>query len=188
MLRHQGVPARKRTGFARYINFIHEIAEYWDAARNAWVLVDPDVPAGVQAAWVAAHRGPGEAATYGAVDLHSGDAFVLGGDAWRRCRTRASDPGEFRGAGKGAGMAGIRQALLQDLDGLNKVELTSHDWWGGALDDTPHAALTRADLATLDRMADLTLHADTRFDELRELYAELPHGQQVVARLRSLAL
>jgi transglutaminase-like putative cysteine protease len=34
MLRHQGVPARKRTGFARYINYIQEIAEYWDAERE----------------------------------------------------------------------------------------------------------------------------------------------------------
>jgi hypothetical protein len=58
MLRHQGVPARKRTGFARYINYIHEIAEYRDAGGDMWVLVDPDVPAEVQSTWIAAHGGP----------------------------------------------------------------------------------------------------------------------------------
>jgi hypothetical protein len=48
-------------------------------------------------------------------------------------------------------MPGVRQALLQDLDGLNKVELTSHDWWGGDLDDKSPEELTLEDVATLDR-------------------------------------
>jgi hypothetical protein len=186
MLRHQGVPARKRTGFARYINYIHEIAEYWDAERDVWVLVDPDVPDEVQSAWIAVHGGLAEPATYGTIDLRAGDAFVLGGDAWQRCRAGA-DARQFRGAGKGDGMPGVRQALLQDLDGLNRVELTSHDWWGGDLDDKPDARLTVDDLALLDRIAELALDVDARFDELRQLYAELPHGQFVAARLRSFA-
>jgi excinuclease ABC subunit A len=187
MLRHQGVPARKRTGFARYINYIHEIAEYWDAERDMWVLVDPDVSAEVQSTWIAAHGGPLEHATYGTIDLRVGDAYVLGGDAWQRCRTGGADSRQFHGAGKGEGMPGVRQALLQDLDGLNKVELTSHDWWGGDLDDKSPEELTLEDLATLDRAAELTLHVHTHFDELRQFYTELPHGQLVQARLRSYA-
>jgi hypothetical protein len=118
--------------------------------------------------------------------LRAGDAFVLGGDAWQRCRTGNADPSDFSGAGKGEGMPGVRQALLQDLDGLNKIELTSHDWWGGDLDDKPHAEVTPDDLAVLDRIAELTLNVDQRFDELRQLYAEVPHGQLVDARLRAL--
>ena len=82
-------------------------------------------------------------------------------------------------------MPGVRQALLQDLDGLNKVELTSHDWWGGDLDDKSPEELTLEDVATLDRAAELTLHVHTHFDELRQFYTELPHGQLVLARLRS---
>jgi len=44
ILRHQGIPARARCGFARY--FIpnhyedHWVCEYWNAARKRWVLVD----------------------------------------------------------------------------------------------------------------------------------------------------
>jgi len=186
MLRHQGVSARKRTGFARYINYIHEIAEYWDAERDAWVLVDPDVAAGVQSAWISAHGGPIGPATYGAIDLRTADAFVLGGDAWQRCRRGVADPREFHGAGKGEGMPGVRQALLQDFDGLNKVELTSHDWWGGDLDDKPHPELSVEDLAALDRIAELTVNANTRFAELRRMYAELPHGRTVLSRLENL--
>ena len=84
-------------------------------------------------------------------------------------------------------MPGVRQALLQDLDGLNRVELTSHDWWGGDLDDKSPEELTSEDLAKLDRAAELTLHVHTHVDELRQFYAELPHGQLVLARLRSYA-
>jgi len=40
-----------------------------------------------------------------------------------------ADARQFHGAGKGEGMPGGRQALLQDLDRLNKVELTGHAWW-----------------------------------------------------------
>jgi hypothetical protein len=161
MLRHQGVPARKRTGFARYLvdgqAFIHEVTEVWDGGR--WVLVDADGPAGV--------------------DPSTGDAFVTGGDAWRRCRSGAADPAEFRGAGRGLGMPGVRQALLQDVDGLNRVELLSHDWWGGALDERPDAELTPGDLAWLDRAAALT----SRPAVLRGFYAGSPRGRSVLERL-----
>jgi hypothetical protein len=184
MLRHQGIPARKRTGFAAYIDFIHEIAECWDAAGKRWVLVDPDVPASTQSAWIAAHGGRVNGDTYGSFDLRESDAFVLGGEAWRRSRSGEADPRGFRGAGKGEGMAGVRQALLQDLDGLNKVELTSHDWWGGALDDKRHEDLTPTDLDGLDEAAALTLDVDARFSEMRRFYAANPHGRTVVTRLR----
>jgi hypothetical protein len=113
-----------------------------------WVLVDPDVPAEVQSTWIAAHGGPLEPATYGTIDLRAGEAYVLGGDAWQRCRTSGAALRQFHGAGKGEGMPGVSQALLQDLDGLNKVELTTHDWWGGDLDDKSPEELTLEDLAT----------------------------------------
>ena len=185
VLRHQGVPGRKRTGFARDIDFIHEIVEYWDASRAQWVLVDPDVAARAQTTWIAAHGGAAGGDTYGSIDLRAADAFVLGGEAWRRCRSGEADPGDFRGAGKGEGMARVRQALLQDLDGLNKVELTSHDWWGGALDDTPHADLTPGDLEELDIAAQLTLDVNARFGELRRFYAGSPRGRTIVRRVRA---
>jgi transglutaminase-like putative cysteine protease len=44
MLRHKGIPARKRVGFARYLPgpgaTIHEIAQCWDASQRRWRLVD----------------------------------------------------------------------------------------------------------------------------------------------------
>ncbi|MEM7534470.1 MAG: excinuclease ABC subunit UvrA [Chloroflexota bacterium] len=56
MLRHVGIPARVRVGFARYFdpvrnqtrpygpfNFDHWIVEYWSHRQARWVLVDPQI-------------------------------------------------------------------------------------------------------------------------------------------------
>jgi hypothetical protein len=189
LLRHQGVPARKRAGFARYIAdgdaIIHEVAEFWDVGSGRWVLVDADVPLARQRAYLAGHGLP-EPADYGVVDLRTADGFVTGGDAWRRCRSGAANPNEFWGAGRGPGMAGVRQALLQDLDGLNRVELCSHDWWGGDLDEKPDDALTAAELALLDCAADVTLSIAADLTELRTFYESLGRDRAIQARLAQL--
>jgi hypothetical protein len=70
-------------------------------------------------------------------------------------------------------MTGVRQALLQDLDGLNKVELTSHDWWGGVLDDRRHEDLRPTDLDGLDEAAGLTLDVDARFPQAVRPYSRV---------------
>ena len=80
-------------------------------------------------------------------------------------------------------MAGVRQALLQDLDGLNRLELCSHDWWGGELDDKPDDALTAAELALLDRAADVTLSSDADLIELRRFYESSGRGRAIETRL-----
>ena len=76
-------------------------------------------------------------------------------------------------------MPGVRQALLQDVDGLNRVELMSHDWWGGPLDDLPDADLAPEDRAWLDRAAELTDDPA----ELHVLYTGSPRGRSVLERL-----
>ncbi|GGM24466.1 transglutaminase-like domain-containing protein [Dactylosporangium sucinum] len=81
-LRHRGVPARVRVGFAPYLaddwNYDHAVAEYWDGDR--WVLADPqlepsrypfdtaDLPQFLTAAqaWDAHRRGLIDADNYGA--------------------------------------------------------------------------------------------------------------------------
>jgi hypothetical protein len=185
MLRHQRIPARKRTGFARYIAngraIIHEIAELWDSGRGRWTLVDADVGLDAQRAYLAAH-GLAEPADHGAVDLRAADGFVTGGDAWRRCRSGRADPNEFEFRG-GERMRLVRQALLQDLDGLNRIELLSCDLWGGELDEKPDQDLTPEDLALLDRAAELTLSADERLADLRRFYADSARGRSVLARV-----
>ena len=47
MLRHQGVPARVRCGFAAYFSpgeyLEHWICEYWHKEQGFWVMVDPQL-------------------------------------------------------------------------------------------------------------------------------------------------
>jgi hypothetical protein len=62
-------------------------------------------------------------------------------------------------------MPGVRQALLQDLDGR------------------ADAGLTPDDLAWLDAAAALTEDADGRLAELRRFYAGSSRGRSVLARL-----
>jgi hypothetical protein len=172
LLRQRRVPARKRTGFARYIApgraIIHEIAEARDVATGRWALADAEFPLSRQ--W----------------EVRAADGFVTGGDAWLRCRSGRADPNEFQFTG-GEGLRLVRQALLQDLDGLNRVELLSHDWWGGDLDVKPIEELTADDLDWLDRAAELTLAADERQDELRRFYADSARCRTVVARVAEAA-
>ena len=44
MLRHQGIPARARCGFAKYFepdrHMDHWVVEYWNADQQRWLLVD----------------------------------------------------------------------------------------------------------------------------------------------------
>ncbi len=88
LLRHQGVPARRRVGFARYLPgrhaYIHEIAEYWDRARRRWVLVDPQndsVTRAAQRAYFDSISQP-ERACFDTLDISASrrpdDQFLLG--------------------------------------------------------------------------------------------------------------
>ncbi len=47
LARHKGIPARVRSGYARYFqagfNRDHMLVECWDASQKRWVLVDPDM-------------------------------------------------------------------------------------------------------------------------------------------------
>lgn len=46
-LRHKGIPARARCGFANYFqpgkNLDHWVGEYWNASEQSWILVDAQV-------------------------------------------------------------------------------------------------------------------------------------------------
>lgn len=184
ILRCRGVPARKRVGFD-WAGWIHEVAQYWDDHRNRWVFVDPD-PATREPIREFLDR----TRQQGQYDRRSdtvtaGEAFHPGGLAWRLCRTRRVDDGEFRDSVQD-GMGGVRVALVQDLDSLNKVELRSFDEWHEMI-TTPWDKIDTRSLAWLDRAAALTEDSDARFDEMRAFYTHSPYGSTVQARLAELA-
>jgi hypothetical protein len=151
-LRHQGVPARPRCGFATYLEdgvaVDHWACEVWDAARGRWVLEDADKRR---------HDVPR-------------DEFLTGASVWQRCR---SDPAFAERIGFDARTRGrwvARANLVRDVAALNGFPSVSGDCWG--LGRAPDAALTPADVATLDRVADLAERApdDGAFAALRHAY------------------
>lgn len=152
ILRHQGVPARKRVGFASYLSgSIHEIAEYWNDQLNRWVLVDPDPTTREPLRNFFASTGGPDQHDSQAGTIKAGDAFYPGGRAWRLCRSGQANAEQFRDSEQ-AGMAGVRVALIQDLDSLNKVELRSFDEWHEMI-NTPWDRLGEHSLAWLDHAA-----------------------------------
>jgi hypothetical protein len=202
MLRHNGTPARKRVGFARYLpgprSAIHEITQYWDAAEGRWRLADPgndDIITASQRDFFTSAGQP-DRASYDTLDLAPED-FILAGTAWRACRSGHADAGEF-GYGDDGGTRWLRQAVLQDLDALNKAELNSADSWGGPLADEPgsppanqvryldRAETTPAETRFLDQMTELTTDPDRHLRELRRRYTESGWGQGVLGKLSKL--
>jgi hypothetical protein len=191
MLRHRGVPSRRRVGFAAYLpgrhSYTHEVAEYWNADRARWVLVDPqndDVTLTAQRAFFASIGQP-ERARYDTLDLVRDEQFVLGGTAWRRCRAGQADPDGFR-CGRQKGWREVEITLLQDLDSLNKAELLSNE--SGLLPREDDRPVTDDETALLDRVAEATADPDGRFDEVRRLYATTPYGRWVGEKLAALGL
>jgi hypothetical protein len=145
-LRHTGVPARTRSGFADYFGddafrVDHMVTEYWDE-RRGWVLADAQL------------AGPRIVEAFG-VDFDPMDVprdrFLVAGAALREIREGRADPRLFGiPLPDGRLLAGewfVIGNVRLDLAALNKVETLLWDVWGaGAAGDD-----------------DLT-------DEIRELY------------------
>jgi Transglutaminase-like superfamily len=180
MLRHRGVAARKRTGYARFIpsavpmGMPHDLTEYWDEARRRWVLVDPGVDDQVaerRRAWFAQRR----EAWKGDCDVLdvNRDLFVLGPDVWRGFRAGSIRPEQLSVYGDHLSRAA--QVMLEDLDSLNKAELHGHDLdFDRAVEEWPDF---------MDQAAELSGAVDERFDEMRRCFDESAWGRIAHERL-----
>ncbi len=161
ILRHHGIPARARCGFAGY--FIpnhyedHWVCEYWDAARCRWVLVDAQLDE-LQCGKLSVRFDPTDVPR---------DQFLVGGRAWQLCRRGQADP-EIFGIFDMHGLWCVRGNLVRDVASLNKMELLPWDSWG--IIEAREADLSAEDLALLDRVAELTYGDMPEFDEVRLLY------------------
>ncbi|HEY3504286.1 MAG TPA: transglutaminase-like domain-containing protein [Actinocatenispora sp.] len=119
LLRHRGIPARARCGFATY--FVpgrcldHWVTEYRSGDR--WVRVDSEVLGGDVL------ERPD--------DLADG-LFLTGGEAWTRYRRGGADPMAFGVAGTDHawGAAEIRGNAIRDLAALCGHEMLPWDEWG----------------------------------------------------------
>ncbi len=151
VLRHKGIPARARCGFANYFepgkHFDHWVGEYWDTALGRWVLVDAQVDA-LQRDLI---RPP-----FDTLDVPR-DRFRVAGDAWQVCRRGEVDPATFGVAGtENWGIIEVFGDLMQDVAALRKVEFLPWGWYGLALEQ--EACADEQDL--VDAIAALSSAAD----------------------------
>jgi hypothetical protein len=160
-LRHQGIPARARIGFGAYFTpgrfEDHWVCEYWNAAKERWVLVDAQLDE-VQRKLLALDFDP--------LDVPR-DRFIVAHDAWEQCRAGRRDPSLFGISFANLhGLWFIGSNVIRDVASLNNMELLPWDVWGGMR----RADLPEDQLAFFDRLAALTRGPDEHFAELRELW------------------
>ncbi len=120
LLRHRGIRARVRCGFATYFQpeqgVDHWITEYWDQDADQWVRVDSEILGGT----VLEHP-----------ERLTADEFLSGGEAWQAFRRGQIDASMFGVYGtENWGPAEIRGNVVKDLAALNKVEMLPWDEWG----------------------------------------------------------
>ena len=144
LLRHQGIPARVRCGFATYFEpgkyLDHWIVEHRHPTDDRWLRTDAEI---LGFDFVAAPD-----------DLADGE-FLSGGEAWTLCREGEADPMAFGVPGHpdNWGIAEIRGNAVRDLAALNKVEMLPWDVWGRM--EASYDGETGADYdALMDRIAE----------------------------------
>ncbi|WP_030610828.1 transglutaminase-like domain-containing protein [Streptomyces fulvoviolaceus] len=168
-LRHFGIPARIRIGFADYwgsdsFHVDHVVTEYWDEERG-WLFAD----AQLADPFVTGHW----KVDFDPMDVPR-DRFLVAGEAWRAIRERGADPetfglhppaeGPFRGERYVAG------SIRLDLAALNKVETLLWDVWGED-EGKPGEPLPESSRAFYDRVAPVVC-GEASFEAARQLFAE----------------
>lgn len=165
ILQSKGIPARPRCGFGAYFMPDHYedhwACEYWNEAEQRWVLVDAQLD-DLQRRVLKP--------SFNALDVPR-DQFLVGGAAWKMCRSRQADPDQF-GIFDMHGMDFIKGDFVRDVAALNKLELLPWDCWGMIL--VEYAALPPDDLSMLDRLAELTHKDVPDFAAVRQLYQSDP--------------
>ena len=161
LLRHQGVPARVRCGFATYfrpgLGLDHWITEYRDKSSARWIRIDTEILGGTVLA--RPER------------LRDGE-FLSGGEAWQLFRDGRIDATHFGVPGtQNWGPSEIRGNAVRDLACLNDVEMLPWDEWGLMTDAYDGKTGEDYDLL-LDRLAAVCATDDPA--AVGELYAH-PH-------------
>jgi hypothetical protein len=164
MLRHKGIPARSRIGFAVYFgegfNYDHVVAEYWNGDR--WVMLDPQLdPAGDH--------------PFNTEDMPRGP-FVSAAEVWLGVRAGELDPSTYGVDPSLPTIRGewlIRNYVHLQLAHLHGDELLLWDNWG-SMSDT----IDGADLDLTDTVARLLVASDngdeTATKQVDDLYRTNP--------------
>lgn len=166
ILRHRGIPARTRHGFASYLepghSQSHVICEYWDSFHDRWVAVDPDT---VQQ------------------DMPL-DQFMTADTAWRGFMAGDLDPNQFGYASDVRGAWCVRWEVVRDFAALNKQEMLTFDVWGLNATYAYDDSLSPQDAALLNHITTLLKDDRQQFASLRAIY-ETDERVRVPAVIRS---
>ncbi|MBM3221845.1 MAG: transglutaminase domain-containing protein [Candidatus Rokubacteria bacterium] len=162
-LRHHGVPARARVGFADYFapgfQEDHWVCEYHDGAR--WRLLDPELGPRVREHF---------RITFPPDDVPR-ERFLTGGGAWQRVRQGTPDPATCGLSSQG--MRGdwfVAGNVVRDLAALNKREMLPWDVWGVMREWGPGGRISEAVAARLDDVAAVIARSEPEWKVVRELY------------------
>lgn len=163
MLRHQGIPARVRCGFATYLNpglyEDHYVCEYYNEKEKRWILVDSQLDDPVSKFM---------RIDFDPLDVPH-DRFIFAGKLWQDMRMGKIDPSKC-GIMNIRGRDFIRANVLLDFACLNNVEPKPWDCWG--LKTITEADFTEENQNLVDILAKLTTYEiiDHNFHEILKLY------------------
>lgn len=180
-LRHAGVAARLRSGFADYFgtdgfHFDHVVTEYWDEGRG-WLLADAQLAASAVMDRFGIDFDP--------LDVPR-DRFLVAGSAWQTIRAGEADPKTFGLRLPEGPMVGewfVAGNIRLDLAALNKVETLLWDIWGTG---AGHEGEMTPDIRELYDRASQVTGDDVPFAAARELFAT-EDGLRTPKKLTSLA-
>jgi hypothetical protein len=168
-LRHVGIPARLRSGFADYFGTTgfhgdHVVTEYWDEKRG-WLLADAQLtdPA-VTANWPV---------DFDPMDVPR-DRFLVAGAAWQAIRENGADERTFglHGPQEGPfwGERFVAGNIRLDLAALNRVETLLWDVWGED-EGEPGTPLPEQSRKFYDGVAPV-ISGEVTFEAARKLFTE----------------
>jgi hypothetical protein len=161
LLRHKGIAARARCGFATYFtpgkHEDHWVCEYWNDNAKRWIRVDAQLDS-LQMDYLKIEFDPH--------DLPAG-TFRSGAETWRLCRQGELDP-ELCGILDMKGLWFVQGDLVRDFMALNKLEVLP--WDCNEIMAGPDVELSPEDYRFLDEVAELILGGDRAFEEIRSLY------------------
>jgi hypothetical protein len=172
-LRHAGIPARLRIGFADYFGTDgfhgdhfhgdHVVTEYWDERQARWLLGDAEL---ADPALLDAHRIP-----FDPLDVPR-DRFLVAGEAWRRIRAGELDArrcGLRLPSRSLVGEGFVAGNVRLDLSALNRTEMLQWDLWGIGAD--ADSGMTDEIRALYDEAARVS-GDEVPFEEARRLFEQ----------------